>query len=365
MGRLQVKKIVVSCFLEAAKLATEQCSTFRNQLAERGHSAAPELPRVYGDLRQLRDYLQRCSSSYQETLELDMSSAGIALLVAVCRRFVDAIDLQLQGVIPDQRDRQFLVKKRQLVSDWAVELAQKPLYELPLPRLVQTLGDGGRALQMRMQEKLFAVREQRMIRDGNSTVIGASLSEPNQVLSGQTVGAPLGFDFGPMKPEAPPTPASPAPAASPPPTPSLYDSSLLRDPRLRAMAGIDLRSLRHADEARDHRIAALMLGSSLEIAMLDYALTRRADLGLAGNVETWDPQELALKVLGESAHPSDQAQAYNLFCMRAQLSPARQLATPVVVTEASLDRMREFAERVLQAMGMMLPGGAGFMPAEL
>lgn len=356
MGRLQVKKIVVSCFLEAAKLATEQCSTYRMQLSEKGKGSPADLPRLYGDLRQLRDYLQRCSSTYQESVELDLADSGVTLLVATCRRFVDWLDHQLQGVIPDVRERQFLVKKRQLVSDWALELAQKPLLELPMPKCQAAPGEGGRALHARLQEKLFAVSEQRMIRDGKSTLIGGSLGGSAGSTS-QTMGAPLGFDFGPL-------PAEPEPELAAPPKPQdpsadlLFDTSRLRDPRLRALAGMDLRSLRFASQARDHRAMSLFLGAALETALLDHALPRRADLGLHGKPESWEPIDLVLKVLGDSVQPSDPAQAYNLFCLRALLSPARQLATPLVVTESSVQRMIEFAERVLQVMGLKTSGQA-------
>ena len=65
MPAVQVKKVVVVCFLEATKLSLEHLAAYRIDLSQRANSpATPELARTYGEMRRLRDYLQRCASAY-------------------------------------------------------------------------------------------------------------------------------------------------------------------------------------------------------------------------------------------------------------------------------------------------------------
>ena len=76
MGVVQVKKVVAVCFLEAVKLALEHLGTYRLEMSQHGVVGSPELPRLYGEARRLRDYLQRCASAYQDLVDLDLADAG-------------------------------------------------------------------------------------------------------------------------------------------------------------------------------------------------------------------------------------------------------------------------------------------------
>jgi hypothetical protein len=132
MPQIQVKKVVAVCFLEAVKLGLDQLGAFRLELSQQGAPGSPDLPRFYGEVRRLRDYLQRSVSACQDTVALDLAAADAALLVACCRRGVEVVDLRLteQAIAADER--QWLQRKRQVLGDWAVELAERPLIELPL-----------------------------------------------------------------------------------------------------------------------------------------------------------------------------------------------------------------------------------------
>ena len=137
MAVSQVKKVVAVCFLEAAKTVLDQMGHYRIEMTERGQDGAKDFPHLYGDVRRLRDYLQRCIGASQEDLELDLEAADLALLCACCRRTFETFDHRLEGsgLKLTEQDREWLQRKRQLLGDWAVTYAAKPLLELPLPRL--------------------------------------------------------------------------------------------------------------------------------------------------------------------------------------------------------------------------------------
>ena len=367
MPQFQVKKVVAVCFLEAAKLCLDHLGAFRLELSQQGVPGSPDVPRVYGEVRRLRDYLQRCVSAYHDLVEIDIAPADASLLVACCRRAVEAVDLRLceQAIAADER--QWLQRKRQVLGDWAVELAEKPLLELPLKKLSPTTSEAVRGLTTRLQNKVFGdVRDRRKIvppQTSSSIMTGlqsfgeqcAAIDDPlapapsKPVPVAQTPPADTG-GYG-LSPEL----SAPAPA----PTTQLadaparlhFDHLRLRDPRLRALVGIDLRNFERIVATGDYRLATVLLASLLEAAVLDHVIPRRAEFGLTGTPDAWNPQELLLKALGERGTPQDMSLAYHLFAARNLLRPALQIVTPAIVTMSSFDRMREFVQRSLHVLG--------------
>ena len=130
MPELQVKKVVAVCFLESAKLSLEHLGEHRLELSQKGLTGPEELPRIYGGVRRLRDYMQRSVSGYQDLVQLDLSEQDASLLVGCCRRSVEAIESRLVDGDGPSDESQWLGKKRQVLADWAVEMAAKPLLEL-------------------------------------------------------------------------------------------------------------------------------------------------------------------------------------------------------------------------------------------
>ena len=114
---------------------------------------------------------------------------------------------------------------------------------------------------------------------------------------------------------------------------------------------MDLAALSRARIAKDYRIAAVMMASVLEAALLDHAIPRRAELNVTGTPDTWNMQDLLVQLMGEAFTPKDRSLAYHLFSARNLLRPALQIVTPTVVTPASLERLQEFAQRALHHMG--------------
>ena len=131
----------------------------------------------------------------------------------------------------------------------------------------------------------------------------------------------------------------------------MLESQKLRDPRLRTLVVMDLRSYERSLVAKDYRLAVVMLASVLEAALLDHAIPRRAEYGLASTPDTWNTQDVLVKAMGENFTPKDRSLAFHLFASRNLLRPALQIVTPTVVTQASLERLQEFVHRALHAMG--------------
>lgn len=358
MPEVMVKKVVAICFLEAAKLTLEHLGAFRLELSQQGASGPAELPRLYGELRRLRDYLGRCASAYQDAVTLALVDADAALLVACCRRAVEAIEYRiLDGAVPAE-EREWLLKKRTVLSDWAVELATKPLVELPLHRLSPAVGEATRALNARLQDKVFGDVGKRLwiVGPGSAKPSLAAGVEMSELATAMPEPAPARAVDDPARRD-PSVDASGAVASSAAAA-ALLDHRKLRDPRLRALLGVDLQSFERCVAAGDHRLATVLLASVLESALLDHAIPRRSELGLTGPPDGWDLQELLQLALGDAALPKDRALAFHLFGSRNLLRPALQMVAPAVVTAASLDRLREFVERVLHTLGFGPPRAA-------
>lgn len=365
MGVFQVKKVVAVCFHEATKMALEHMGEYRLSLSQQGVQGNPDLPRLYGEARRLRDYLQRCVSAFADIVDLDFADGDQALLVGCCRRAVESIDLRLTGEQAiTAEERQWLQKKRTVLSDWTVELAEKPpLLELPLPRLSPVQTEGAKALMQRLHQKLFAGGHQRAVVRGAMPTMGPS--SPTMGVAVPTI-EPIGDgdDYAPApqlgEPPSPSPQARTAIRALPGPDddtpPPLLESQKLRDPRLRTLVVMDLRSYERSLVAKDYRLAVVMLASVLEAALLDHAIPRRAEFGLASTPDTWNTQDVLVKAMGENFTPKDRSLAFHLFASRNLLRPALQIVTPTVVTQASLERLQEFVHRALHAMGYASSG---------
>jgi hypothetical protein len=359
MSTIQVKKIVAVCFLEAAKTTLEHLGEYRLAISEQGMQNIPDLPRLYGETRRVRDYLQRCVSAYQDVIDLDFAESDRALLVACCRRAVEAIDVRLEG---DQRlghdEKTLLQRKRTVLSDWAVELVEKPpLLELPLPHLSAVPTEGHRGLTSRLHKKVFPTQS---VRIENAATLSQTMGVHVPSIM-DDYAPPLELDES----EAPPPPPPPIVRASisrlpmmdEDGGPPILESQKLRDPRLRMLAGLDVRSYERAVAGQDHRMAAVLLGSILESAVLDHAIPRRGELSLAATPDTWNPVEVLVKVMGDQFTPKDRSLAYHVFSARNLLRPSLQIVTPMVVTQASLQRLQEFVQRALHAMGYCATDG--------
>lgn len=359
MSRIQVKKVVAVLFLESAKLTLDHIAEYRLTLSNSGVTGPAELPRVYGELRRLRDYLQRCLTGHQEDVQLELATPDCALLVACCRRLYEAID---QRIVADQimsaDEKALIQRKRQVLGDWSVELAEKPVLELPIPQIGKTNSEAVRALRTRISNKLF---KQRVIQGvGQQPARGPQMS----------AGVSMFGDLDAPPPSADASAAAAAPLASSMPLGNfggsagaagdagvdvgqtrLVDHRCLRDPRLRSLVQVDLRSFDRAIENKDYRIATVLLGCVLEAVTLDHAIGRRSEIGLSGGPETWDLSDLLVRCMGSAFTPQDRSSSFQLFAARNLLRPALQITTPTVVTAATLKKLQDFVSRAFRALG--------------
>jgi len=358
MRQLQVKKVVAVCFLEAAKTTLEQLGAHRLELSEQRTPAPADVARIYGDVRRLRDYLQRCVGGYGDGVNLGIALADVTVLVACCRRYVDTIAARIANEPLPAQERQWLEKKQQVASHWAVELAEKPLLELPLGRHNRPASEAARMLMARLQHKLTGAERERKRAvplqppsAGATTGLPAS-GEPAHDELPPSIELPADAGVSPWLAGPPSRQPSPEPATgSAATTPPLFDHHKVCDPRLRALVGVDLRSYERSLAANDLRLATVLMASVLEAAVLDHVLPRRAEFGLSGAPDSWDVQELLLRALGDAAVPKDRSLVFHLFASRNLLRPAVQMVAPMVVTAASFEVLREFVQRALHELG--------------
>ena len=158
MPTLRTKKVVAVCFLEAVVLTLDNLREHRLKLTQDGAAGPGDLLRIYGEMRRLRDYLQRCINSDHAAVAIELEANDASLLVAACMRAVEALHMRLQDDDVGEPERQWSKKKLQVLSDWCVELATKPLLELPVPRLTPVVEGAVRALSVRLSNKLNGSR---------------------------------------------------------------------------------------------------------------------------------------------------------------------------------------------------------------
>jgi hypothetical protein len=360
VAQIQVKKVVAVCFHEAAKMVLEQLGARRLELSEHGTQTPADLTRIYNDVRRVRDYLQRCISGFAEVVDLDLAPDDFPVLVACCRYAVEAMDLRVLDPDVTAEDREWLQKKQQVVSHWAVELAEKPLLELPLKRTnLQQLGEASRTLTSRLQQKAYGdVNKRPKIRPSKtppkSRIAGVPQPAEEELdlsLRDARVDVEADWSILPLTTSSLPAAAQGAQPPAPPPPPPLFDHHRIGDPRLRAMVGVDLRSYERAVAASDHRLATVLLAAVVEAAVLDHVFARRSEFGVAGSPDAWNVQDLLFQALGEQAAPKDRSLAYHLFSARNLVRPAVQVVAPIIVTSSSFDVLREFAQRALHGLG--------------
>lgn len=327
MVQLRVKKVVAVCLLEAVKLTLEHLGARRLEQTGRARPVCDDLPRVYGCVRRLRDHLQRCVSSYRDSVELEFESEAAGLLVASCRRMVEHLEFQLAQRAMTADEQRWAREKIELVSEHAVAIAAKPLLELPLPRIGERAGEFTRALSSRLGDKVFGDVNMR-----------EKIVPPKTAEASAMQGAPwfADDDDGPM----------PGVGNAP-----LFDVSRLQDPRLRSLVAMDLAALGRAQRDGDYRLAAVMLAGVAETVLLDHVVPRRREFELEGTPDQWDLADVLVKSLGDTAAKKDIAFASHLFKARKMLVPAVQMTTPMVVTATSFDRLREFTLRVIDVLG--------------
>jgi hypothetical protein len=354
----RVSKVDAVAMLDATKLALDELG--RERLAQsQGGGGAPgrRVVSTYAEVRRLRDFVQRCIAAFSEEVELDLSAQDKFVLVACFRRCAEQIEVRMPAVT-EAREREWLAGKRDALLRYAVEFAAYPMFELPLPRIATTLSVAMRGFQAQVTAKfhsqLLEEAHQERPAGTDSEVLESWASSMSESARASRFGEPT---YGQQRQGVAASGARIsriAGVAGPvldAPTSQPFDVQKVRDPRLRALLGLDVRAYGRAMEAADYRIAAVHLASILECFVLDAGLPRAAELGLPAGPEQWHMPDALMRVLGERVTPQDRTMAQSLFALRALVRPSTQLAAPLAVTAQSLQQLILFVQHVLHALG--------------
>jgi hypothetical protein len=367
----RVSKVDAVAMLDATKLALDELGRARIAQSQGGGGTPNrQVVSCYAEVRRLRDFVQRSIAAFSEEVDLDLSERDKFVLVACFRRCAERIDVRMPFVT-DAREREWLAGKCDALLRHAMEFASYPLFELPLPRIGASPSVTMRSFQEQLTAKFHAQLLERTLEKlpagadtgdleswASSMSDSARASRPGQPLFGQQaqgpaargVGAPAAFGVRVSPIAGVSGPSTDAPKSQP------FDVQKVRDPRLRALLGLDVRGFERAVEAADYRIAAVHLASILECFVLDAGLPRAAELGLPAGPEEWDMPDAVLRLLGEQVKPQDRAMAQSLFAVRTLVRPSTQLAAPVAVTAQSLQQLMVFVQQVLHALGFQPDG---------
>jgi hypothetical protein len=130
------------------------------------------------------------------------------------------------------------------------------------------------------------------------------------------------------------------------------DIKRMKDPRLRSTLLLDLKALRRAMDAQDHRMTAVHLSSVFEGVATDVALQRRAELGLRGTPDNWQLQRIVPAILGGREVAMDRNTIHHLVACKNLVRPTSQMVNPIVVTRQTVERMLVFLRHFLEVTDM-------------
>jgi hypothetical protein len=384
-----VDKATIAQLLEATKTVLDHIGRWQIDVSN-GLPMPPEksreLSQTYGSVRRIRDYLQRCVAAFPLPQEIELDEPDINLLATCAVHEVGVIESRLTGNV-SIADRRWNEDKLRNLSRWAEDHATRPIERLPSPEALRNLTPFVRELVGRIRQRTAPRKEMGPNEVGGSRIIrgyqfhpGAPPRTPSSVPEAASPTQRAMATPAPAPEPAPApaaAPAAPAPGAMPigagfaslggyggpqlGPSVALLDAGRLREPRLRSIAAMELVSFDRSYVAQDHRMAVIHLVAILEIAILDYALLHRQQLGLSGSPETWRLEEVLLQIVGERINTLDRAFIQHLFSVRAALRPALQLTNPMVVTPQTVVIAMDFVRRVLYEFGIL--AGSGMRPS--
>jgi hypothetical protein len=398
MAKRQIEKVLAAQLLEATKSVLEHVSRWMAELNGSGEPPPPGMSQVYGRARRLRDYLHRSVATYGKAVTLDLTEEDENTLVSCIVHHLGAVDLELER--GRMADRAWLGDKREKLSKCAIEMATRPVERIPARDDAGQNTATVRSVIAAIAQRLAAPTEAaRAALDSDyrmpSVISGASFPtvspepvverapEPGSVPVPQQPAAPPGsgvirgaaalateLGWGTQAPRSAETPRGVhrvdtvppafggASAGKTAPSPdALLEPQRIADPRLRAMAVMDLRAFDHTVAAGQYRLAMVHLASIFEGAVVDYALPRQKELGIKGPPETWRIEQVVETALGDHLTSMDRPYLLQMVAARHLVRPAIQLHSPMVVTPVSFERALAFVRRVLVELGYA--GSAG------
>ncbi|MHC4853342.1 MAG: hypothetical protein ACYTF5_15110 [Planctomycetota bacterium] len=388
MARQELEKVVAAQALEAAKEVLQHLQNWAVQLEEKGERKPRELSQLYGQVRRIRDYLNRSIGAHMHPVELDLNEEDCNTLASCCVFSLQGIGMTLRFTRDlASNERAWLEEKRDNLTKLVITLATEEIKVIPAPGGPKPPVPMARLAMDQVRRKvLHGVKEEeggteqgKKPREQPSD--GGNEPEPASKPQIQT-GAWTGGWSGKRHPLADSPTAESLSAGGLDRRKGdrraadrhdgdldklesgvreeederhgglTLDSRLIRDPRLRTMLVLDVRALERARAAKDYRLSAVHLCSVCEAVVVDVALARRGALDLKGTPENWKLDDVIRDLLGEKFSTSDRASLYHLIACRNLIRPSIQLHNPIVVTQGTLTKMIDFVQHLLVELGV-------------
>jgi hypothetical protein len=339
MTRWQIDRTVAGQLLDATSHVLDDLSRWKIQGEEAFAGDPAQLRDVYGGVRWLRNYLQRRLSERptEVRVDLDLTLADQNMLVSCALHEIAHCDVRMAESDLDAVGQNRLRAIQENMADWAVRLATRPAVRIPVP---ERLGMG--SLKVQSVESSIKASLHPGPDLGAQSLPIAGGGEPLAIRSDLDTMFGGGFDSGAQWGTQGSAGALP------------FDPRRLRNPRLRSMATLDLRSFERSLAADDDRLAMLLLASVFEAAIVDFALGNQERLGLEGAPDTWPLERIVQPILGEDFGPMDRTVLAQIDAARDLNRPARQLGGPVSTPRPELDAARAFVHRVFQKLGLVV-----------
>ena len=356
MVQRRIDKPIVVHFLESTKEVLAHLGRWTMELNTHGQEAPKGLSAVYGSTRRLRDYLQRSLSAFPQPVPIDLSENDEALLVGCFLYSIGQLDGTLVKDGRSAGDRGRLEQKRSVLATWCLEMSTRLPVRIPSANKFETVTPTVRDLMAAITKKVVKQGghgDDAKAAGGAKEAPGATA--PGEIPKALALEALRAESFDSLR-----TPSGSAQEGDAHELDDVVDARRIRDPRLRAMVTLDTRSYGRALAAADHRLALVHLYSIFEAGIIDHGLTRRAELGLPGNVEAWTLEGIVQKALGDRFTTGDSTLMAQLVSARALIRPALLLMAPLAVTQASLRDANALVRRIFVELGLVGSGnGSG------
>ncbi|MCA8943435.1 MAG: hypothetical protein KDB80_12805 [Planctomycetes bacterium] len=344
-----LKKAVVAQFLTAVKTSLSHLSELKIVLADEGSvpSGVSERDALqwYSRVRRLREALRRWMSTYPEPEDLGLDTDDRDLLASCLVFELNLSDRRAEHQNLNAADRKlWLAKHNEVLTTWIVELASKPIQQLPIRWKHANVAYEVRQVLVAVRDKVKEVRPfddpSGVYRHGVSTFGQGASGDSPRIEDGTPIGLQSNPDIEPARVEI-------SSVAE-----SIVDSTQIQDYRLRLTLAMDVRAYHRCVLAEDHRLALVMLGMVLEGCVLDYALSRKGELGLEGAPSSWQLHRIVESLLESKFEDSDRTALQIINASLRALRPVSHLEHPFVVNKAMVEQVEKFVRKTAAAMGL-------------
>lgn len=359
----KLTKAAVSQFLESAKNSLNYLSQLKMEIGEnprvRNAIDEKELLQLYSRTRRVREYLRRWMSAYPTPDGVHLPPEDLNLLCScMLYEFSRLEKIVSENSMTASGDQEWIDKRKAVLSTWLLELANRPVEQLPSP-----FGRNDVSYDVRL---LIGAVRRKLSGDEPPLDPATGIFMPTNVEDSGS-GSGSGIFKAPSRIEAPPPRSAPAdsvaatiaegPAVVGGESSDVVEIAHVRDYRLRLAMALDVRSYERAVDLDDHRMATLLLDSILNGLLIDHGLSHSSALGLTDTPLSWSVEGICAAVLGPAFGERERALFQLLERSHALLRPALQLADPIVVNKATVHEAEAFVKQVAFVLSSAGHGG--------